>query len=172
MQHHICVGRKALRIVKYNRDSKTDIARQVQDVRGYAIGFEDNLRTLILMLPFSEIIRTGKVELEEQYSVVVIREILANAMIHQDLSSTWMNLAIEVFSNRVEITNSGSILVDKERLIGASPKSGNENIAMMMRRVKLCEESVAVGIKSWSPVKRKCSPFRRYILTKMAQELY
>lgn len=146
------LGRKALRIVKYNGDSKSDIARQTQDVRGYAIGFEDNIRALMLMLPSSEVIRTGKAELKEQYSVVAIREILANAMIHQDLSSSGMNLAIEVFSNRVEITNSGPILVDKERLIDAAPKSRNEKVATMMRRIKLCEE---LG-SGWDKIVESC----------------
>lgn len=144
--------RKALRIVKYNGTSKSDIARQEQDVRGYAIGFEDNIRTLMLMLPSSEIITTGKAELKEQYSVVAIREILANAMIHQELGVSGMNLATEVFSNRVEISNPGSILVDKERLIDAAPRSRNERIAAMMRRVKLCEE---LG-SGWDKIVESC----------------
>ena len=134
------LGRKALRIVKYNGDTNSDIARQTQDFRGYAVGFEDNIRTLMLMLPSSEVIRTGRAELIEKYSIVAIREVLANAMIHQDFTSSGMNLAIEVFSNRVEISNPGPILVDKERLIDAPPKSRNERVATMMRRVKLCEE--------------------------------
>lgn len=146
------IGRKALRIIKYNGNSKSDIARQEQDFRGYAVGFEDNLRTLMLMLPSSEVITTGKAELREQYSVVAIREILANAMIHQDLGTTGMNLAIEVFSNRVEISNPGPILVDKERLIDAAPRSRNEKVATMMRRVKLCEE---LG-SGWDKIVESC----------------
>ncbi|MBP3386124.1 MAG: putative DNA binding domain-containing protein [Candidatus Methanomethylophilaceae archaeon] len=146
------IGRRALRIIKYNGTSKSDIARQEQDFRGYAVGFEDNMRTLMLMLPSSEVITTGKAELREQYSVVAIREILANAMIHQDLGTTGMNLSIEVFSNRVEISNPGPILVDKERLIDAAPRSRNEKVATMMRRVKLCEE---LG-SGWDKIVESC----------------
>ena len=54
------LGRKALRIIKYNGASKSEIARQEQDVRGYAIGFEENMRALMLMLPSSEIVTMGK----------------------------------------------------------------------------------------------------------------
>ncbi|WP_400245480.1 ATP-binding protein [Methanomethylophilus alvi] len=146
------IGRKALRIIKYNGASKSDIARQEQDVRGYAIGLEDNIRTLMLMLPSSEVIVTGKAEMKEQYSVVAIREILTNAMIHQDLGTSGMNLAIEVFSNRVEISNPGSMLIDKERLIDAAPRSRNEKIATIMRRMKLCEE---LG-SGWDKIVESC----------------
>lgn len=146
------ISRKALRIIKYNGTSKTDIARQEEDLRGYAVGFEDNIRTLMLMLPSSEIIITGQAKLKEQYSVVEIREILANAMIHQDLGISGMNLAVEVFSNRVEFSNPGSMLVDKDRLIDTAPKSRNEKIAMMMRRVKLCEE---LG-SGWDKIVESC----------------
>ena len=63
-----------------------------------------------------------------------------------------MNLSIEVFSNRVEISNPGSILVDKERLIDAAPRSRNEKIASMMRRIKLCEE---LG-SGWDKIVESC----------------
>lgn len=146
------LSRKALRIIRYNGDTKSNIARQSQDMRGYAVGFESNLQTLLMMLPSSEIITTGKAELKEHYSTIVLRELLTNAMIHQDLTVNGMNVSVEVFSNRIEICNPGTILVNKDRLIDAPPKSRNMLISSLMRRMKFCEE---LG-SGWDKVVESC----------------
>ena len=45
-----------------------------------------------------------------------------------------------IFESRIEITNSGKPLVDIRRIIDNPPKSRNEKLAAMMRRLKMCEE--------------------------------
>ena len=134
------LSRKALRIVRYNGDSRTEIGRQFEDMRGYALGFEDNIRTIMMMLPSREVIRTGRAVLTEDFSEVVIREVLTNAMVHQDLSVNGMNLSVEVFRNRVEITDPGVMLVEGDRLVDSAPRSRNDRMAAMMRRIGLSEE--------------------------------
>lgn len=47
---------------------------------------------------------------------------------------------VEIFSNRIEITNSGTPLVDIKRIIDNPPKSRNEKLAELMRRLRMCEE--------------------------------
>ena len=47
---------------------------------------------------------------------------------------------IEIFSDRMEITNPGEPLIDTLRFIDAPPRSRNEDLAAMMRRMKICEE--------------------------------
>ena len=47
---------------------------------------------------------------------------------------------IEVFSNRLEITNPGVPLVKTERFLDTPPRSRNETLASFMRRVGICEE--------------------------------
>lgn len=47
---------------------------------------------------------------------------------------------MEVFSNRIEITNAGIPLVDVFRIIDNPPKSRNEKLAELMRRLRMCEE--------------------------------
>ena len=48
---------------------------------------------------------------------VVIRELLANALIHQDFEMTGASPVVEVFSNRIEISNPGEPIVPVERFI-------------------------------------------------------
>jgi predicted HTH transcriptional regulator len=47
---------------------------------------------------------------------------------------------IEVFSDRMEITNPGQPLVKTERFLDTPPRSRNEVLASFMRRVGICEE--------------------------------
>ena len=47
---------------------------------------------------------------------------------------------MELFRNRIEITNPGAPLVEPERFIDFPPRSRNEALASLMRRMGLCEE--------------------------------
>ena len=71
---------------------------------------------------------------------MAIREAVANALIHQDFSITGTGPVVEIFQDRMEITNSGVPLVDIKRIIDNPPKSRNEKLASLMRRLRMCEE--------------------------------
>ena len=47
---------------------------------------------------------------------------------------------VELFRNRIEVTNPGAPLVEPERFIDSPPRSRNEALASLMRRMGLCEE--------------------------------
>lgn len=70
---------------------------------------------------------------------VVIRELLANALIHQDFQETGMSPVVEIYLDRVEISNPGQPIVPVERFIDAY-QSRNERLADLMRRFGICEE--------------------------------
>ena len=74
------------------------------------------------------------------YPETAVRELLANALIHQDFSVTGAGPMVEIFTDRMEITNPGEPLVDTLRFIDAPPRSRNEDLAALMRRMKICEE--------------------------------
>jgi ATP-dependent DNA helicase RecG len=74
------------------------------------------------------------------YPEVAIRELVANAIIHQDFSITGAGPMVEIFTDRIEITNPGHPLVDTMRFIDSPPRSRNEALAAFMRRINVCEE--------------------------------
>lgn len=47
---------------------------------------------------------------------------------------------IEIFDDRMEVTNPGRPLVDTTRMLDNPPRSRNEALASMMRRMGICEE--------------------------------
>ena len=57
------------------------------------------------------------------YPKPAVRELIANALIHQDFYAKGSSPMIEIFSNRVEISNPGKPLIDTIRFIDEPPKS-------------------------------------------------
>ncbi len=74
------------------------------------------------------------------YPMIAIREIIANALIHQDFTVSGTGPLVEIFEDRIEVTNSGCPLVDINRIIDNPPKSRNEKLASLMRKLRVCEE--------------------------------
>ena len=69
-----------------------------------------------------------------------VRELAANALIHQDFFVTGAGPMVEVFEGRIEFTNPGPPLVDTQRFVDSAPRSRNESLASFMRRIGICEE--------------------------------
>ena len=78
-------------------------------------------------------------EVKETYPERTVREFLANALIHQDLWQSGTHTMVEIFPDRIEMTNPGTPLVDVNRFIDAPPKSRNDKIAILMHLFDFCE---------------------------------
>ena len=74
------------------------------------------------------------------YPEIAVRELVANAIIHQDFNIRGAGPMVEIFSDRIEITNPGEPLIDTLRFIDQPPRSRNETLAAFMRRINICEE--------------------------------
>ena len=134
------LGRKAMRIVSYDGVSRLMILKEETINEGYALCF-DNIVTLVnAILPSKEDIENARSVLKSIFPLPAIREAIANSMIHQDLYITGTGPVVEIFSNRVEVTNPGTPLIDIMRIVDNPPKSRNEKLASLMRRLKMCEE--------------------------------
>jgi ATP-dependent DNA helicase RecG len=90
-------------------------------------------------LPRNEVVENALRREMKLVPDIVVRELVANALIHQDLAVTGASVMIEIFSNRVEISNPGEPIVPVERFIDGY-QSRNERLADLMRRMNICEE--------------------------------
>ena len=75
-----------------------------------------------------------------EFPPLAVRELVANALIHQDFSVTGAGPMVELFEGRLEVTNPGEPLTAPERFLDSQPKSRNEALASLMRRFDICEE--------------------------------
>jgi len=132
--------RKAIRVVQYESSNKIKTVREHMETKGYASGFENVISFINSILPTNEVIEQALRKSVPMYPELSIRELVANALIHQDFFQSGTGPMVEIFSNRMEVTNPGLPLVPTDRFLDSPPKSRNETLASLMRRIGVCEE--------------------------------
>ncbi|MCW5588340.1 MAG: putative DNA binding domain-containing protein [Legionellales bacterium] len=132
--------RKSVRLIQYKGTSKLETIREELSDQGYAVGYELLIKAIMQLIPSNEIIGQAFRKEISMFPELAIRELVANAIIHQDFHIRGTSIMIELFSSRIEITNPGLPLVDTDRFLDYPPKSRNEAIASFMRRIGICEE--------------------------------
>ncbi|MDE2704463.1 MAG: putative DNA binding domain-containing protein, partial [Gemmatimonadota bacterium] len=102
------IARKAVRFTAYNGMGRADtVTHRYDEPRGYAVGFARIVDYIDRLLPRNEQIdQVFRIE-QPLFPPIALRELIANALIHQDMTITGAGPSIELFSNRLEITNPG-----------------------------------------------------------------
>ena len=144
--------RKSVRIVRYNGDDRTNSSKEEEYSSGYAVDFDSLIRLVSAMTPSHETIDGALRKEHGGYPQRAIRETVGNALIHQDFTVTGAGPLVEIFNHRMEITNPGTLMVDRMRIIDAPPRSRNEDTAALMRRMGICEE-LGTG---WDKIAQSC----------------
>ena len=132
--------RKAMRVIQYPGRTRIETLKEQIGNRGYASGFEGLIRFINGLLPSNEVIEDALRRTVPRFPEPAVRELVANALIHQDFAVTGAGPMVEIFDDRIEITNPGAPLVDTRRFVDTPPKSRNESLASFMRRIGICEE--------------------------------
>lgn len=132
--------RKAIRVIQYKGRGRLDTVREQVGAKGYAVGFEGLIQFIRALVPTNEVIGEAFRRTVPMFPELAVRELVANALIHQDFFATGSGPMVEIFDDRMEITNPGEPLVDTRRFLDSPPKSRNETLASLMRRFRICEE--------------------------------
>jgi predicted HTH transcriptional regulator len=130
---------KTVRILRYIGTNNQVLDKEYTFVNGYAAGFENMVDYIMKNLPQQEIIKGALRENKTEYPRRTIREFLANALVHQDFSVTGNQVMVEIFTDRVVMTNPGSPLNDVNRFIDLPPHSRNEDLAQSLLLLNICE---------------------------------
>lgn len=132
------LSRKAIRVIVYKGKNKVETIRDQIGTKGYALGFTGLIEWINGQLPANEEIGKALRKEVRMYPDIAIRELVANCIIHQDFSQSGFP-SIEIYSDRIEISNPGTPLISTERFIDEYV-SRNDKLADLMRRMGFCEE--------------------------------
>lgn len=128
---------KEVIVRKYEGTNNRVLNQEYRMNSGYAVGLERLIDT-IMQFTGTEIIDIKRAYVSA-YPRVAIRELTANLCIHQDFSIKGIPITIEIFTNRLVMTNPGTCLNDVNRLIDLPPHSRNEAMAQLMLQLNFCE---------------------------------
>lgn len=136
------LSRKGIRVIRYQGTNKVHTTDELLGHKGYAVGFEGLIGYLNRALPHSEVIEQSLRRQVSLYPEIALRELIANALIHQDFSVSGAGPTIDIYDDRISFTNPGGLLPGKrpDRLIGTAPESRNERLASKFRQYRICEE--------------------------------
>ncbi|MEZ2127622.1 MULTISPECIES: ATP-binding protein [unclassified Sinorhizobium] len=133
------IAGKTIRIIKYVGRDKSRSDFEQEGKKGYAVGFTGMMRFLMERLPKEERYVDGVRRMVPHFPETAVREVIANALIHQDFTATGVGPVVEIYDNRIEVTNPGNSLISTDRLLDER-RSRNEKLAATMRSFGLCEE--------------------------------
>lgn len=126
------LARKAPRVVIYEGVNKLKTKVDKPGVRGYVSSFENLVNFVHASAPQNRYIEQVVREEVKMFPRQALRELIANALVHQDFSSSGASVMIEMYDDRVEISNPGLPPIKVERFIDEY-RSCNERLAELMR---------------------------------------
>lgn len=134
------LANKAIRVIRYKGINRLHAETDFTFSEGYASGFSKLLHMLQMLLPREESFTDGIRKEYCAYPEIILRELIPNALIHQDFIIKGQQPRIEIFDDRIEIMNAGEPLVPTNRFLDMAPISRNESLARMMHKLRICEE--------------------------------
>jgi len=133
------LARKAARVIIYDGPNKLKTKSEMVGTKGYAVGFAGLVEFVHNSSPQNHFIEETIREDVKMFPKQALRELIANALIHQDFSESGVSVMIEMYDDRIEISNPGIPTIQVERFIDEY-RSRNEPLADLMRRLGICEE--------------------------------
>ena len=135
------LSRKILRVVVYSGKTRVDTLAEGDFPGGYAAQFDRISSFIRDRAPSHEYIdESGVRRAGEAFPYLVVRELMANVIMHQDLTFKGAGPMIEVFSDRIEFRNPGVPLLKPLRFIDLPPRTRNEFIGEDLRKIGLVEQ--------------------------------
>ena len=133
------LARKAARVVIYEGANKLATRYDEPQPQGYAVGFEKLVDFVHSSAPRNHFVEQALRDEVKMFPRQAIRELVANALVHQSFETTGQSVMVEMYADRLEVSNPGLPPIKLERFIDEF-RSRNERLAELMRRMRVCEE--------------------------------
>lgn len=133
------LARKAPRVVIYQGVNKLATRYDEPEHQGYAVGFEKLVDFVHSSAPRNHFVEQALRDEVKMFPRQAIRELVANALVHQSFEATGQSVMVEMYADRLEVSNPGLPPIKVERFIDEF-RSRNERLAELLRRMRVCEE--------------------------------
>ncbi len=133
------VSDKAPRVIVYEGKDRLSAGPDIIGSKGYAVSFENLIEYIHSQTSPNEFIGKALRADVMMFPPIAVRELTANALIHQDFTEAGASVRIEIYSDRIEFTNIGIPSIPTERFIDED-KARNERLADLSRRLRICEK--------------------------------
>ncbi len=140
MNQFDALAHRTVRVIRYKGSDRLQGVQEREFVRGYAVDFEEVIQYIMSVIPREEVLVGGIRKQQDAFPEIAVRELLANAIIHQALDQQGTNPMVEIFNDRMEFSNAGAPLIEIRRIVDTVPVSRNEHIAKFMHKCGICEE--------------------------------
>lgn len=130
---------KRVRIIKYRSNAKKKVSLDQDWDKGYAVGFADLVNLVFSQMENRQVFENGTIRRDQDFvPKIALRELIANAIIHQDFENDRQPV-VEIFDNRVVIINPGMPLLDEGDMI-LRHQARNTKVVDAMRLFGICEK--------------------------------
>ncbi len=133
------ISAKKPRFILYSGNSKMETIKEFDLESGLAVGFEEFVNVIIEASPQNRLIEEIIRKETKTFPLICIRELVANSFVHQDFTVRGARVMVEMYVDRLEISNPGLPEIRVERFID-DWNSRNEVVADLLRRMGICEE--------------------------------
>ena len=134
--------RYGIRLTVYEGTSRL-FARKEEDFNdGYSLSLDRLITSVMRILPINEVFKRATRNEIPLIPEKALREVIGNAIVHRDYTKTTSYTTVEIFRDRVEITNPGGLVPELplDRLIDFPSRTRNEVLADLMKKLNFCEE--------------------------------
>lgn len=119
------LSRKAPRVIVYEGTGKQKTKTDLPGSKGYAVGFRGLVEFINGLVPTNEVIEQALRKVVKMFPEIAVRELVANALIHQDFSETGKSVMIELYDDRMEISNPGQAFILSGSSTNISPATND-----------------------------------------------
>lgn len=106
---------------------------------GIIVSFDKILKDIMDHIPYVENYDNGIRKDIYKFPIIAVRELLANALVHQDFTISGMRPMVEIFDNRLVISNPGIPLIEPLRFLDVPPRSRNPELANILSKFHITE---------------------------------
>lgn len=138
---HPGMRRKHLIITKYSGTNRGANSQRTVIETGYIAAIESIVEFILDNTRTADPITGNPDAIESPYPARAIKELVINAMVHQSLDIEAVNYAspeVEIFDDRIEISNTGYLDVNAATLANTIPMIRNIDLYSMFTRLGLC----------------------------------